>query len=404
VTGPRGSAADELARSALAWLETMRAPDAENGAPQYRLHAQATPTPFAACFAVFLQHLLGALAGRPAAERQATIDWLKGLQHPSTGVFEDHAHARRAPDAAHDATHLNFQLTTFALSALGALGADAAPLAFLAEWPAARVERWLSGLDWREPWNCGNKAMFLGICLAYESQRARVPGAAAALDAWFAWHDRASDPATGFWGRGAQARYLDGMGGAYHQFLVYDWAGRPVPHFDRAVDRTLLVQSVDGGYSPYLGGATCYEADAVHILVQGHRRFPDRRAAIARALARIEPIVLAARNHDGGFGWGRWQRMSPATVCRVAIDGVRHRSPAYFAFTAKGAAVTWLKPELVLKTGWAAEPRAYSASSVFDTWFRLVTLAQIGLVLDRPWSRAGWQFLHTPGLGWMPAR
>lgn len=395
-------AAERLKERALNWLETMRLPGTVG---QYRLNRGADASVFSSCFAVFLRHLLGDLDTLDSAERQAWLSWLQEFQDPESGLFVDQQNAARAPDQDHDNEHLNRQLTTFCLSAVHALGGRPRhPLRFLDAWKdPARIERWLDSLNWKNPWNCGNKAMFMGIFLAYDLEQTGDPGTRRALDAWFDWHDRHQRPASGFWGEGPRADYIDGMGGAYHQYTIYNYMQRPLGYPEQIVDRVLLLQQPDAMYSPYQGGATCYEMDAVDILVHSYRRHDYRRADIRAALRRMLPAVLETQNADGGFCWGRRRPFGPAGYLRLTTDLARHRSLFYWYLSWRAALVIQIRRRPQLKTGWVPQPRDWHESSVFDTWFRCLTIAEISQVVDdTPYARLSWQYLTVPGLGWFP--
>jgi hypothetical protein len=388
--------ARNLRARVLQWLETMRA---DGGGGRYRLHAGVEPTVFASCFAVYLRHLLDDLRAAPASELDDWRQFILGHQDPRSGFFVDPANEHRAPDPTHDADHLNWQLTTFCLSALHALGSSPRyPLTFAGNWTPDRIGLHLSALDWDNPWNSGNKAMFLGIVLAYEAERGE-PAAASALEAWFAWHD-AHQNAAGFWGRGRKSEFIDGMGGAFHQFLIYQYCRRPIPNLQQVVDRVLFLQQHDGMYSPWPSGATCYELDAADILVHAFRATGDRREAIEAALRRLLPGVLSMQNADGGFCWGRRRPLSTGDWLRTGAAIIRHGSLFYWYYSLRAAAVIQLRRAPMLRTGWASGTRTWDVSSIFDTWFRCLTIAEVSTVLETPFSGAGWQFLETPGLGW----
>jgi hypothetical protein len=390
------AAALALRSRVLAWLETLRA---DGGGGRYRLNAGVTPTVFASCFAVFLRRLFDDLPPEGSAERQAWLEDIRQFQDPDTGLFSDPGNRARTPDSLHDARHLDWQLTTFCLSAIDGLGgAPAHPLRFVDDWTPDRTRAHLAALDWHNPWNSGNKAMFLGIVLSCHAQ-AGSNGARAALDAWFEWHDRHQNR-VGFWGAGPGARFVDGMGGAYHQFLIYRFWNRPIARIDRIVDRVLLLQQPDGTYSPWPSGATCYELDAADILVHAYHTLDYRRRDIAAALGRIQTAVLSMQNPDGGFCWGRRRPWSPTGWMRLMGAFAQHRSLFYLYYTARAGLAIQLRRRPTLRTGWADAPRLWEESSIFDTWFRCLTLAEISTVLlDSPFA-ARWQYLSVPGLGW----
>jgi len=60
-----------------------------------------------------------------------------------------------------------------------------------------------------------------------------------------------------------------------------------------------------------------------------------------------------------------------------------------------------IKRLLRLRTDWADQSRDWTESSIFDTWFRCLTIAEISQVLtDSPYAQLNWQYLSVPGLGW----
>jgi hypothetical protein len=385
----------QLRTRVLGWLDTMRAGD---GPGEYRLNAGVAPTVFASCFAVYLRHLFDDRP--PTGERQAWLDRILAYQDPVTGLFVDPGNRERSPDTTHDAQHLDWQLTTFCLSAVNALGGvPRYPLAFVDAWTPDRTRAYLSSLDWTNPWNSGNKAMFLGIVLSCHAT-AGSAGAVSALEAWFDWHDVHRN-AAGFWGLGTSAQFIDGMGGAYHQFLIYRFWQRPIGPLERIVDRVLFLQQPDGLYSPWPSGATCYELDAVDILVHAYRTADYRRPDIAAALRRLQPGVLSMQNADGGFCWGRRTPLTPLGWLRMGAAFAGHRSPFYLYYSLRAAAAIQVRRNPRLRTGWAESARLWNESSVFDSWFRCLTLAEIATVLpESPYAGARWQFLDVPGLGW----
>ena len=392
----------QLQEQTLTWLETMRLPD---GIGQYRLNRGADATVFSSCFAVFLRHLFDDLKNMSAEEQLSWTSWLQGFQDPASGLFVDPDNASRSPDRLHDMEHLNRQLTTFCLSALHALGGHPLyPLRFLEDWKSQdKLVAWLDGLDWKNPWNCGNKAMFMGIFLIYDWEQTSDLQTKQALDVWFDWHDRHQNPRTGFWGVGKAAEFIDGMGGAYHQYTVYNYMNRPIQYAERIVDRTLFLQQQDGMYSPYRGGMTCYEMDAVDILVQMYLRHDYRREDIRVGLQRVLTGVLGCQNTDGGFCWGRYRPWPLREYLHLSVDIFRHHSLYYCYQSWRAAMTTQVRRRPNLKTGWASQPRDWAESSIFDTWFRCVTIAEISKVLpDTPYASFPWKFLSVPGLGWFP--
>jgi hypothetical protein len=393
----------DLKERVLNWLSTLH-PD-EEAVWVYRLNQTADPSVFASCFAVFLRHLFDDLQTLSEGERAAWLSWLQGFQDPETGLFMDPENVNRATDPLHDTEHLNRQLSTFCLSAIDALGGKPHHrLRFLEPWKDSdRLTHWLESLDWYNPWNCGNKVMFMGIFFAYDAHYNGDATSLEALDIWFDWHDQNQSSKTGFWGNGRKAAYIDGMGGAYHQYVVYNYQERIIRYADRIVDKVLFLQQPDGMYSIYKGGASCYELDAVDILVHLYERHDYRRGEIEQALRRVLTGVLANQNPDGGFCWAQLPAWGIKDFWRLGTDIFRHKSIYYWYLCWRSAIRIQTVRQPEISTGWSRQGRRWSDSSIFDTWFRCLTIAEISQVLpDLPYAELEWQFLKVPGLGWFP--
>lgn len=376
---------------AVAFVDRLRAEH-----DHYYMTPTVRGTLFTDCFALFLRHLLQADA--PAGEREAIRDRILAAQDPQSGLWLQ----AEAPAPADPHRKADYQLTAFAVSALALLGAAPRhPLRFIAQWQSqAQLEAYLDRLPWHAPSTIsGNQAMFVGILLTYDGSFLEQRRSLEALDVWFDWHDRHSRPTSGFWNAGRMADWYIGMVGAAHQYVLYHFFDRQPPHLERAVDHVLAMQLPDGRFWPLIGSGSCYELDAVQILLVGHKRLPHRREAIAQACRRAAQVVLASRNADGGFCWAKrrwfdWRDMA-----------------AMLTATPSRRANLWLLERQIMghlrrrsekrATVWARGVHAVDESSLFDTWFRLLTLAKIAQVAeDADYRIADWQPLNTPNWGY----
>ena len=187
----------------------------------------------------------------------------------------------------------------------GALGAAPLyPLSFLEEWKKQGViSHWLESLNWKEPWQQGNRVMFLGIMLIVDFQMNGDVNSRQAVKEFLAWHDHFQNPKTGFWGEGNASGYFEGLFGAFHQYLLYFYLDYPLQYMERIVERTLFLQQHDGLWSPLSGGGGCEDMDAVHILVALYQRKDYRRADSEKALNKAYHAILLLQAKDGGFLW-----------------------------------------------------------------------------------------------------
>ena len=398
--------AARLRRSALDWLRTMHV----EGGPvwEYRMNAGSDATVFNSCFAVYIRRVLGDLQRLSEEERREWLAYFQGFQDEETGLFVYPEAQGRATDEGHDEEHLNRQLTTFCVSAIDALGGEPQHrFAFLKPWEEPeRLTAWMEGLGWHRPWNCGNKVMFLGILLAYSWDRWGDESARAALDVWFDWLDRHQSPKTGFWGRGREADYYAGMGGSYHEFVIYHYMGRATHYEDCVVDRVLLLQQPDGLYTPQQGGGTCDDIDAIDALVHFYHQGDYRQGDIRQSLRKSLRAILANQNPDGGFCWARPYRFGLQDYFRVATGILQHRHPFLWYWNARRG-IRDQRPAAQnrpIRTGWNEKGRLRRESSLFDTWLRCTTIGEICTVLtDEPYAAIDWQYLSAPGVGWFRA-
>ncbi len=392
-----------LRQRVLSWLDSMHVKDGPIW--QYKMNASSDATPFNSCFAIFIKHLFGEISSLSDSERQAWIDYLQSFQQKDSGFFCDPAAKERVTDPTHDETHLTHQLTTFCLSALDALGAEAQyPLSFLSEWknPQA-MNQWLDNLDWTRPWNSGNKVMFLAICMTYQWEHFHDEQARDAIDVWFDWMDAHQSSESGFWGTSKAAAYFQGMGGFYHQFVIYNYFGRPVNHAERVVDRMLFLKQRDGLFFPGVGGGTCDDIDGIEPMIYFYHRNNYRRVEIKKALSKALASILKDQNEDGGFAWAKRANFGLTTVLYNLTGIFRYRDPYMWYYCNRKAIGRKMRVRKNGKivTGWNKLGRYYSESSLFDTWLRCTTIAEICSVLtDEPLAQIDWKSLTTPGVGW----
>lgn len=385
-----------LRAEALAYVERLRLAPA-----RYGMTPSLPGSLFSDCFAFFTRWLLA--DDLDATDRGAFVDRLLAAQDADSGLWRG---AVRQPGlhALHDPAYTDGQLATFALSALIALGERPRHrLAVLERWPGgAELRAHLDALPWRaNPWNSGNRAMQAAIlvsadALLWDDARSRER-----LAAWFAWHDEHARPGSGFWGEGDWADGHVGLGGASHQHVIYDFHGRTPPHPERAAATTLGLQYPDGRFWPVHGGGSCYELDAVTVLrAVGTGAAP--RPRVERLARGLIDVALASRNPDGGFCWARRRWFDLADTARAAASAPDLGSRLWTLRAIANAHV--LRHHERRRTAWSEGDHPVAESSIFDTWFRLLTLAQAAQLVDderiagvpwRPLPAPNWGFFRT---------
>ena len=344
-----------------------------------------SPGLFARCIAVFALTLVG---GLDAINRSAIA---RRMRHDLRELFV----RRRAADPLADKPLM--QALTFTLSGLAALG-------MLADDPLEDVVRPLLPADVEAALNrfgaltgrpqSGNLAMFLAVALIHARDHLHVD-TTSALDLWVRLHlDRMNR--FGFWGSDAGMTHLQFQNG-YHQYEIFEYLDVLNPRLSAAKAAVAALADDAGRFAPYPGGGGCFDYDAVFVLTTGTHSIDS---ATRRLLERTGRAILGEQAADGGFCESLAVR--PRSAASIRRFG-RHVASAWGSralFQERlRYAVTLQRPKHDdIRTHWTPEARGWNESDLWDTWFRMLTLARIDVAFDDQ-RRSRWGFLPHAGLG-----
>lgn len=392
-----------LQQRTLKWLHGLRITEQPYG--RFRMSQSTDDTIFTSCFAAFLFDLLNAVPDLPENSRQEWLDYILSFQDPETGLFSDQYSDERNLSKSHDLRYVTWQLTTFCISAIRALGGELRyPLRFLKDEglnEPKNVCRVLEEFNWRNPWGAGNLAMFLGIMLIVDAEQRKAGVEDAAVQAFFDWHDGYQNKRTGFWGEGKLSEYHNGLFGAYHQYLLYFYASRDLGCKEQIIDRVINFQNIDGMFAPQMGGGGCEDIDAIDTLVQLYLRTGYRSDDVKKTLAKAYDAIVPLEAADGGFVWGVRKRYGPLMYLRHALSFGRNREFQQWVFVNRRFVREQLNPiKPRHPEGWVSRGIPIEEGDLFSTWFRLLAIAYASMVIDTPHSSLKWHFLEAPGLGW----
>lgn len=321
----------------------------------YRLFAGGDESLYGTCFALMAKHYLGDFDD---VDPTRLIHRITSYQDEKTGFFIGPELRPDELGSKHTWDHVLMHLTAHVLPTLELLGAEPRfPLVFLKDYKdLASLNDWLHKRDFRDAWYEGNYLMFVGQFLVHEAERGDA-GAARALTHWFDWLDERADPETGMWGTDGLCSRHNGLFGAYHQFIIYRYVGRPIRHFDRVVDTAI-------GCSDAIGKGACEDVDVIDILVGAYETTDYRREEVAKLLGDgVVERILACQNGDGGFVYARGG--GPFSMMGIARTA-----------------------------------RPMSTSHLFPTWFRAHTLALLQRVVDDPRLAGPFNFNGSCSMGW----
>ena len=321
-------------------------------------------TLYGTCYATLARHYL-----KPgSAPDDATRSFIADCQDRETGLMigPELRDYHPSPEILHNREHLLLHLTCAALPACRHFGIPVAyPIRDAHRFcDPAYLAAWLDDRKLEAAWGEGNNLLFVGQLLVWLRDVERHPGAAAALEQWFRWHDDHADPATSLWGSDGHCPLDHAVYGGYHQLLVYYWEDHAIANPAGLVDAVLSLHHADGSFDPAGNGGACEDVDAVDILVNLYKRHDYRRADIRQAVWRCVDHILSTQNADGGFPYRRRARQSHMGIPGTQADR--------------------------------------DVSTTFPTWFRIHTLALCAEIVPEHPRLAGHRFGFTSALsmGW----
>jgi len=379
----------EIRAPVLTWLQTLRV---DGSGVRYKFSKTSGDSLFTTCFALFILDLFKETDNLSDDEKREWADYLNGFQREEDGLFY--------PDPVYhpDKERAIFQVTCFCLSALSILGGKP-------KYRLSVVDRWRTKKDIEEyliERGChlghsgsGNKAMFQAILLTHAYENTGDEGLADAIEAWFAFHNGHQNR-HGFWGRGERGRFYAGLQNAFHQYVIYEYWDRQYPRIETVAETILRLQDREGFFAPTPGGDSCKDYDSIHMLLS----YPGIAFKIRNRdrLQRSVRAIIQCRNKDGGF-------------CDKFKYGRIYNIPYIlsYLFSGKSGDIRKLRAEKVVKSilkrksrndrRWVEEMQSFHESTLWDTWFRCLSLAELYCALSND-GHEDFRFHTHIGLGY----
>lgn len=326
-------------------------------------------------------------------------DYINSYQDEKTGCF--------IPPYYNDKIESKpvFQLTAFCLSALKILKSKPKySLLFIENYNTNNLLK-----DYLIRHGCdkgysksGNMAMFMAIFFTIQYELSGKKIYKHLITRWFDLHDLWQNPNTGFWGTLDNSDPYLGFQNGFHQFVIYNYWGRPINYHEAIIDRVLKLQDIRGHFAPVPGGGGCYDYDAVDLLINIGLKSKYREADIYRSLDLIKNSILTSQNKDGGFSESN----------SIPTSYLHLFSEYYLKYLSYPADIYIVKTKLIqtlrairnkrLATHWTKSHRTWGESDLWDTWFRSLSLAIINIQLNNKNVRinTAYKFHASIGLGY----
>jgi hypothetical protein len=233
------------------WKQQFRTSNASGMYADIR--KQTSPTAYGSTDVVYLEYVLGRLDDYSAVEKQAWAEVINSFQDEQTGLYHYVRSYGLQP----------YHSTGAAVMALQLLGhrprfqiknftdmVDAGPeswKAFLSKWT----------LEAKDLWSASHAISAVVGSFLLEAQQEAFTSFA------FSFLDNISSATDGFFKSNYDHSKLHRMAGAFHEFRLYNCAGRPWPHAQQCVDHALALQHKNGlwGNAP----AFCRDFDGIFV-------------------------------------------------------------------------------------------------------------------------------------------
>jgi hypothetical protein len=320
------------------------------------------PILYASVFAALTRHLLGDLEN---ASREEIEEWGYYInQHQGEdGLYRD-------PLVANEIAETEDwwgwrHLTLLSLMALTALNQKPKyPLDFITKIATpSQASQFLENLDW------GNRVSFTSNTLQnyvavmqYARDFMSETRLAGVINELLNGITKYCNPTTGLWGcdySDEKTALSDGVQAGYHFWLLYWYDNLEIPFPIPAFQSIIQLQNKYGGFNLQKNfSSACEDIDALHPLVKISQVYPQCHDQAVLAIERSLPWIVSNFNMDGGAVFQR------------------HSSFLYGHFLMFSKA---------------------HESTIFATWFRLLSLAYCSVLTPNYFSRF-FHFIKCPGL------
>lgn len=250
------------------------------------------------------------------------------------------------------------------------------------------VTKYLSDLDWADPWLESNKAMFLLDRLTFASlDETQKISYLPSLNAAFDYFDNSIDPKTGLWGTEKNSGLMRGVAGAYHIIPYYLFFKKTVPFVEQMVKSVLTLENPEGLFFPIAGGCACVDTDAIGILSLLYHVVPDYHKEIDAVLARSKELILNLQSYEGGF-------VESGASSSQRLSGVNNKSGDRLD-------QIWTSGTSMKYSSWSKMEYNTDKPDLWSTYFRLLSIAYCDAVLQKEQLKQ-WNFESIPGLAFDP--
>lgn len=243
----------------------------------------------------------------------------------------------------------------------------------------------------------GNQAMFLAIFLIHARDFMNID-TQSILNDWVELHLESMNR-NGFWGEQRNMTHLQFQNG-YHQYEIFEYLGVKNPLEEEAIAAVHALADSQGHFAPYPGGGGCFDYDAIFILTpQGRKVDVKTRELLERTLLTLS----SEQQSSGGFAESLYVRpRNLSSILRFIFHVANSGTNLSLLKERLRYGLTLQRPKHNrIHTHWSNYSRQWSEADLWDSWFRMLTIARIETALD-PRKVSDWGFINYPGIGYHP--
>ena len=157
------------------------------------------------------------------------------------------------------------------------------------------LKKYLSGLDWTQPWSAGGQAAAIATFVKNESPKFLSPeDADRLLKEAVNFFTEMADPETGTWFSGRVPAHYQMINGAMKVLTALDWLECKIPYPEKLINTCLLSLPEQEG---------CHIVDYVYVLYRCCQATDHRRQEILNYLKNILNIIKRHYQPDGAFSY-----------------------------------------------------------------------------------------------------
>jgi len=349
---------------------------------------------FTSIFALFIYDIFGETKKWSSNLKEKWSNHILDYQDEKSGYFID-------TSIGINTNNLNrkplFQLNTFCLSALDILNKTPKyPLNFIKQRSSINAVR-----DYLYEHGCldgvpgsGNYAMFLAIFFSYEYKRTGNSKYKELLIEWFKLHNTYIK-SNCLRGRSLVDSTVWGFQNALHQLVIYSYWKRIPPNVNRLIESVLKFQDRNGNYGLLPGGGGCFDYDASFILLKfGSSQYSSQ---VLEQSNKLYNSIISNQNKDGGFCETNKYPRKISQLFKGISNYSNDHNPVSLLYRYKEMIRHLRKADQYQRNHWSKDSYRVEESDLWNTWFRLLTIAQIEKTYL---EHTQWNFHKFIGLGY----